>query len=140
MNDSYFIDTNIFVYTFDNESLDKRKISRDLVRNALESFKGFISSQVIQEFLNVATRKFKVPLKTEDCRLYLENVLAPLCAIYPDIKLYKLGLEIKKKTQFSFYDSLILASAVILKCRIVYSEDMQNNYKYENLIIKNPFI
>ena len=59
MSDRFFIDTNIFVYTFDHVNNNKKAIARSLIQNALSSGEGVISYQVIQEFLNVATRKFK---------------------------------------------------------------------------------
>ena len=61
MNGKYFIDTNIFVYTFDNSDSEKQKLSQQIVAHALEKSTGVISYQVIQEFLNVSTKKFKSP-------------------------------------------------------------------------------
>ena len=49
------------------------------------------------------------------------------------------ALDIAKRYDFSFFDSLIVAAALESKCTILYSEDMQHNQHIENLIIKNPF-
>lgn len=73
MNDKFFLDTNILVYSFDSASPLKRKAAKDLIKKA-HAGKGCISFQVIQEFLNVATRKFEVPLKTTDAQNYLAKV------------------------------------------------------------------
>jgi len=46
MSDKYFLDTNIIVYSFDVQSLDKQRIAKDLVSNAIKG-QGCISYQVI---------------------------------------------------------------------------------------------
>jgi predicted nucleic acid-binding protein len=69
----FFLDTNILVYTFDETSSIHRAQARELVELALTTRLGVVSHQVIQEFLNVATRKFNVPLSPADCRAYVER-------------------------------------------------------------------
>ena len=54
--DRYFIDTNIIVYMFDKDHPQKRETAIRIVKEALESGKGVISYQVIQEFCNVALK------------------------------------------------------------------------------------
>ena len=109
MNDKYFIDTNIFIYSFDRSEPIKREKANNLIKLALVENKGCISYQVIQEFINVSTRKFTVPLSIIDCKRYLDNVLSPLCAIFTSIDLYHRALDIMERWRFSFYDSLIIA-------------------------------
>ena len=64
MKDKFFLDTNIIVYSFDSGDSAKRKVSGELIKRAHQG-KGCISFQVIQEFLNVATRKFEKPMKID---------------------------------------------------------------------------
>ena len=71
MSAKHFLDTNIFVYSFDQSQTGKRERALALIAEALQSGEGLISTQVIQEFLNVATRKFAIPMKTADCQAYL---------------------------------------------------------------------
>lgn len=139
MSAKFFLDTNIFIYSFDSEARDKQKIAMDLIAKALENQNGMISYQVIQEFLNVATRKFAIPLSTHDAKYYLENVLDPLCQIYPSLSLYDEALTLSKRTKYSFYDSLILASALAGDCQEIYTEDLQDNHHISGLTIINPF-
>ncbi len=89
MNGKYFIDTNIFIYSFDRDQPVKQKKSMELIQEGLGTGVGIISTQVIQEFLNVATRKFTVPMKLEDSKSYLRLVMNPLCQVYPDLALYE---------------------------------------------------
>ncbi len=112
MRDKYFLDTNIIVYSFDNTDQGKQDTSRQLIKSGLETGKGIISFQVIQEFLNVATRKFATPISYKDSRIYLASVLGPLCEVYASIELYQLGLEISERWKFGFYDALIIAGSI----------------------------
>jgi len=139
MSDKYFIDTNVFVYSFDPGQPDKRERALALIAEALQSGDGLISSQVIQEFLNVATRKFSAPMKAADCQVYLTRVLHPLCQVYPDLALYETSLDIHEETGYSFYDSLILAGALRGGCAVLYSEDLQAGQLVRGLEIMNPF-
>lgn len=139
MKDKYFLDTNIFIYSFDSDSPKKQVKAQQLINDSLNHRKGAISSQVVQEFLNVATTKFAKPLSIADADLYLTSVLLPLCVFYPDRDFFHKALQIKNRFKFSFYDSLILTSALETNCTVLYSEDFQDSQKIMTLTIKNPF-
>ena len=139
MSDSYFLDTNIFVYSFDSEDTLKQRIARNLINDALRTGNGIISSQVVQEFLHVALQKFAEPLSVQDAKTYLDTVLIPLCEIYPDPEFYKQGMDIHMTTNYSFYDSLILAAAQRGNCRVLYSADLQAGQTVGPVTILNPF-
>jgi predicted nucleic acid-binding protein len=140
MKDKFFLDTNILVYSFDGSQPEKQKLSRDLIAKSLETGQGCISYQVVQEFLNMATRKFKVPLTFDDSRIFLSTVLTPLCEVFASIDLYSNALEVAERWRYSFYDALIIASALQNDCRILYSEDLQDGQMIKELTIKNPYI
>ena len=139
MSAKYFLDTNVIISSFDDRMPEKKNRSLSLIAEALQSGDGIISWQVIQEFLNVATRKFEVPLKPEDARLYLQKVLHPLCQVFPDLDIYQDALNLQEKTNYSFYDALILAGALREGCSMLYSEDLQDGQQVDGLKIVNPF-
>lgn len=139
MDGKYFIDTNIFVYSFDLSAHEKAEKADQLIQKALETGRGVVSFQVIQEFLSVATGKFKKNISIDDCRLYLDKVFAPLCEVFPSIELSKSALNIQAETGYSFYDALIIASAAQAGCRTLYTEDLQTERKVAGLTIRNPF-
>ena len=140
MNDKYFVDTNILIYSFDSCQTEKQDKARSLIARAMEQGTGIISYQVIQEFLNVATQKFVRPLTYSDAQRYLNIVLEPLCEVFSSMELFHQALEIMDKWRYSFFDSLIIASALQADCGILYTEDMQHNQKIRSLTIKNPFL
>ncbi len=134
-----FIDTNVFVYLFDETDDRKRNIADRIVRTALETHTGRISHQVVQETLNVVTRKLPSPMTTENARHFLAQVLAPLWPFMPNVAFYRRGLDVQTRYGFSFYDSLIIAAALESGCARLYSEDMQHRQRIEGLTIENPF-
>jgi predicted nucleic acid-binding protein len=143
MSDRYFLDTNILVYCFEDQRPEKQTRALELVAGALQSGDGIISWQVVQEFLNVALRKFATPLKPQDADEYTRKVLHPLCQVYPDIQLYQAAIQQHVVSRTSFYDALILASAMRGGCKILYSEDFHHGYSVpggDGLQILNPFL
>jgi predicted nucleic acid-binding protein len=135
-----FFDSNIFVYMLDERDSRKWEIAQSLVHDALENGSGVISFQVIQETLNVITRKLVVPVTHHDASEFLDKILQPMWKINPSRAFYNRGLSIQSRYQFSFYDSLIIAAALEAGCKTLYSEDLQHGQQIEQLIIKNPFI
>ena len=93
----------------------------------------------MQEFINVASRKFPVPLHPDDLRSYAREILFPLCDIHSSVDLYKKAMDIAGETGFSFYDCLIIAGALEAGCRTLYSEDLQSGRSLNGLRIVNPF-
>lgn len=135
----FFLDTNILVYSFDPSAPAKQQIARQLIETALSSQMGVISSQVVQEFLNVAQRRFAKPMGVAEARRYLNGVLLPLCQHFPSISLYDKALLLREETGYSFYDSLILAASLELGCKTLLSEDLQDGRTIHSVTILNPF-
>ncbi len=139
MRDRYFIDTNILVYSFDGRDKSKQKRSREIILRALSDHNGIISFQVIQEFINLATKKFEVPFTLKEQLAYLEEVLEPLCTVHSTIELYRKALRVQDEKRFSYYDSLIIVAALEGGCRILYSEDLHHGQNISGVKIINPF-
>jgi len=135
-----FIDSNVFVYLFDENDAHKWQIARTLIHNALENSSALISFQVVQETLNVITKKLAVPVTPQDAMQFLDKMLFPLWKINPSRMLYQRGLDIQSRYQFNFYDSLIVAAALQAGCKTLYSEDLQHGQRIEQLAIHNPFM
>ena len=140
MSDRYFLDTNIFVYSFDSTATAKARKAQELIANALATGKGVVSYQVVQEFLNVALRRFSVPMNVADAERYLASVFRPLLSVQSSAALFAQALLIFGHGKFSWYDSLIITSAIQANCDVLYSEDMQRGQKIGSLRIVNPFL
>jgi len=135
-----FIDTNIFIYLFDETDEHKRNIADQLIRSALKTRSACISHQVVQETLNVVTRKLPFPMSAENAQRFLEQILAPLWRVMPSLALYRRGLDLQSRYGFSFYDALIVAAALESGCTHLYTEDLQHGQQIDGLAIENPFV
>ncbi|PJZ55738.1 PIN domain-containing protein [Leptospira barantonii] len=139
MKDKIFLDTNLFIYNFDLEDKVKHEKSKEIVSIALTESNYVISYQVIQEFSNVALKKFQVPLKSKDLEIYLKRVMFPLCSVYYSNENILKAIEIRERYKLSFYDSVLIGSAIESDCKILLSEDLQDGLKIQGLQITNPF-
>lgn len=135
-----FMDSNVFVYMFDETDNRKRDTAVRLVESALHTGSASISFQVIHEILNVVTRKVATPMTTGDAKRFMEEVLVPLWRVSPSVGLYNRALDIQARYRYGFYDSLIVAAALEERCTRLYTEDLQDGQKIEGLTIENPFL
>jgi predicted nucleic acid-binding protein len=140
MNGRFFIDTNILVYCFDPKSPAKAKKASQLIRQAANTGEGVISYQVVQEFFNVALRRFSEPMTAAEAEQYLITVLRPLLAVHSSLTIFFEALRITEQHRMPWYDALIVAAALESKCTRLYSEDFQHGRKIEGLRIENPFL
>lgn len=139
MSAELFIDTNVFVCHLDTSDPRKHAVAERIVRDALRGGNACISFQVVQECLNTALRKAEVALRPEAARAYLDAVLVPLLRVYPSPALYHRAVDYQDRWRFSFYDSLIVASALSAGCSELVREDLQDGQRVESLTIRNPF-
>jgi predicted nucleic acid-binding protein len=139
MSGADFLDTNVLVYVFDRRDARRRGIAEGLLNHALERGSAVISFQVVQESLNVVTRKIRPALAAEEAEAALRGILAPLWQVMPSTALYARGLGLQARLSLSFYDSLIVAAALEAGCKRLLSEDLQHGQRIEGLRIENPF-
>jgi len=137
MRDRIFIDTNILINCYSEEK-EKKEISLSII-NEYETKDIVISLQVINEFINVLKKKFSK--KHGDIRKALDEMESSLIIWDLSIDLIRDAIRICERYQYSYYDSLIISSAIDSGCKILYSEDMQHNQLIDGkLRILNPFI
>lgn len=139
MSARFFLDTNVFVYSLDTTSVGKRRRAQELIGKALSTRSGVVSYQVVQEFFNVALRKFAQTMTAIEAEQYLTTVFRPLLSVGSSIGLYTEALQLCKNHRLSWYDALVVASALEGQCEVLYSEDFQHGWQIEDLRIENPF-
>ena len=135
-----FLDTNVIVYAFDQSFPEKAKIARRLVTDGAADKQAIISYQVVQEFINVALRGFRLAIVRSDLESFVLTALFPMMAISSSPALVIEALRLHGENQFSWYDALIVAAALQGGCKVLYSEDMQHGRRYGDLVIQNPFL
>ena len=140
MNGRFFLDTIVFVYSFDRSVPAKARQATELILRAVATRKGIVSYQVVQEFFNVALQGFAQPMAVAEAEQYLTTVFRPLMTVHSSQSLYGGALRLRDRYRLPWYDSLILAAAMEGQCDVLYSEDLQHGQRFEDLQIENPFL
>ncbi len=133
-----FLDSNILVYFVDQHDSKKQKIAEELIKNSVERKTGILSTQSLQEFYSVVTRKSLC--SKEEAKNIVEKFKNTLPVTQISVSHILKAIDISIQTQFSFWDSLIVSAAHSSGCVIVYSEDMSHNQLVNGVKIINPFI
>ena len=132
-----FFDTNILVYSADNKDLRKKEIASRLINDAINSGTGVISTQCLQEFFNVAQKKLNI--SNQAAKEYVEFFADNFPVVKISVPMILSAVDISIKSQFSFWDSLILSAASDTGCATVYSEDLNDQQIIAGAKIQNPF-
>ena len=128
------IDTNILLYSISKDENRKLLIAANLIDAS-----PVIFPQNLSEFINVLLNRWKYP--KENMGLIVSEVLQSCLLVNTSIAAYKRAFELIKKYDFQVFDAIIVASALESGCRLLFSEDMQDNLIIENqLTIINPFL
>lgn len=136
IDDPSFVDTNVFVYLFDSDSPAKQAIARELVAGHSEKF--VLSTQVLGEFFVAATRKLGSPLTPERAMVALENLHAfRVRSIHPQLTL--LAARRSMTSRLSYWDALIVESALEAGAGMLLTEDLQHGQMFAGLRVVNPF-
>ncbi|WP_309751590.1 PIN domain-containing protein [Novosphingobium sp.] len=128
---AHFADTNIAVYAL---------LPGARADEALAALGGAtISVQVLNEFANVALRKFgldqlRLNEKISEIRFEVDRIM-PVTE-----ETHDLARKIVFRYKLSFYDSALIASALLADCDTFYSEDLQHGLLIKSqLRVVNPF-
>jgi predicted nucleic acid-binding protein len=128
-----FIDTTILIYSVSEGD------ARVAVAESLLADGGHISVQVLNEFAAVARRKLKMSWpEIQEALLAIRALCEPPISLTIDI--HESALKIAGRYGYTIYDSLIVATALSAGCELLYSEDMQDGQKIQDLMIRNPFL
>jgi predicted nucleic acid-binding protein len=134
-NQKVFLDTNLLIYAHTN--LDTPKQHK--IQSIISTEQTIISTQVFKEAANVLFKKFnfawqdiqQVLLEMEQNNEVYTNTTTTIQS----------SCQIANRYGFSFYDSLIIASALEVGCSVLYSEDLQHGQVFDKeLTVKNPFV
>ena len=131
-----FVDTNVLIYFIDSRNTAKQSIARAVLANAIGSRQYVISSQVLNEFANVALKK--LGLTEDEVRQYIE-AFQHIHVVFQQSGWAVRALEIRKQYGLQFYDSLMLAAAEFVGCDEILTEDLNDGQIYCGVKAVNPF-
>lgn len=128
-----FLDTSVVLYLLSGDA-DKADRAEELLARS-----GAVSVQVLNELAALARRKLSLSLP--EVREVLATIRT-LCVTHPlTEESHDLGLEIAERYAFSLFDSMIVASALLAECKMLYSEDLQHRQVIDKrLTVINPFV
>lgn len=129
-----FLDTNILIYAYSNTETDKKEKVMGILSDDAVCF----STQVINEFIWVMNRKYKVNM--DSLRIITNNLFEMYVVSLVDRATIGQAIDIASRYKYSYWDSLIVSSSIESGCDILYTEDMQHGQVVNNgLRILNPF-
>jgi predicted nucleic acid-binding protein len=137
VSERVFLDTNVLVYADDLDAGPKNTIALNLLSEAITKRVGVISTQVLQEFFVTATKKLKVPAEIAKRKVEL---LASMDVVRVDEKLILQAIDLHRLESFSFWDALVVRSAINAGVTRLLTEDLQHGRVIDGVRIHNPFV
>ncbi len=131
-----FIDTNILTYANDRRDPVKQQAAMQLVSDLIESGDGVVSTQVLQEYANVAVSKLG---QSEDVVLRQIYLLEKLEVVLQSPAMIRRAVEIRKTYNINFWDACIVSNAEFAECSTIISEDLNTGQFYSGIRVVNPF-
>lgn len=130
-----FIDTNVWLYAFmESQDEDKAQIAKELIAGSTPA----VSSQVVNEVCVNLLKK--TTISEEEIAELIRSFYQRYVVLELDREILVEASRLRGQYSFSFWDSIIVSSALRSSVPILYSEDMQDGLVVENrLEIRNPF-
>ncbi|XAH25789.1 PIN domain-containing protein [Xylophilus sp. GW821-FHT01B05] len=136
---SCFFDTNILVYTVDASDPERQEKAIDRFSRSITEGSVVISTQVLQEFYNITTRKLRPPLSEREAQQQVSNLCA-LEVVGSSSHSILSAMELAREHRLQWWDALILEAALRAHADILYSEDGQHGRRFGSLTVINPFL
>jgi predicted nucleic acid-binding protein len=133
-----FVDTNILIYAHDISAGEKHIRAKELMLDLWQSGEGCLSIQVLQEFYVNVTQKVTKPLPTETAAQIIAD-LSVWEVHCPGMEDVLDAIRMQKRYQISFWDAMILVSALQLGCHVLWSEDLNPGQVYDQVEVQSPF-
>jgi predicted nucleic acid-binding protein len=133
-----FVDTNVLVYAHDRSETLRQPVAQALVAELWRNRSGALSTQVLQEFYVVATRKYDPPMSRRETR-QLVDAYSHWQLIQVDVALILAASQLEERHTLSFWDALIVEAARRAGANRLVTEDLQSGRRLAGVLIHNPF-
>ena len=134
-----FVDTNVLIYSEDGADRAKQARAVEWLLVLWTRRSGRVSTQVLNEFYVNVTKKLKPAMAAGDARAEVRRYQRWQPWV-PDHATVETAWAVESRFGFSYWDSLIVASAKAQGCRYLLTEDLQHEQTIDNLQILNPFL
>lgn len=136
MSGRLFLDSNVLVYAVDARYPAQQKAARALLARTEAEACGVISTQVLQEFYSVATRK--LGLTPQDAGTLVE-LWSNFETVVVDVPMIRDAVALCRSDQLNFWDALIVVAAAAAHCEVLCTEDLSDGRSVRGVRIANPF-
>jgi len=133
-----FFDTNVLVHAVDAGDPVRKEIAIDRFARAVKDDTVMLSTQVLQEFYDITTRKLKPPLSAREAA----GQLSQLCAfevVGSTADSVLAATDLAQKHRLQWWDALILEAAIRGNADVLVSQDGRHGQRFGRLVIENPF-
>jgi len=137
--DKVFVDTNVLVYAYDIDAGHKRQIALNIMKDLWRVGLGILSTQTMQEFFVTVTGRINTPLDSSEAADIIKRLSKWDVVINTTETIFE-AIMVHERYKYSFWDSLIIASAIEGGAKIILSEDLADKQTIKGVAIKNPFI
>jgi predicted nucleic acid-binding protein len=134
-----FVDTNVIVYSLDLTAGTKNLRARELMERLWADQRGAVSVQVFQELYVTITRKVRTPITPRRAIEIIEE-LAGWMVHAPTAADIVAAAQLSVRHQISFWDAMVVRSALETGSSVIWTEDLQHGQKIESVAIRNPFV
>ena len=131
-----FVDTNVLLYAEDGREPDRRAVAARVLGDLWASGLGVLSTQVLQEFYDNATRKLRMPPESAR-RIVAEYAEWPV--VETTAQMIVSASLLHERHGFAFWDAMIVEAALLSAATTLLSEDLQDGRRIGGLTISNPF-
>lgn len=133
-----FVDTNVLVYAHDDSETRRQPVARALLEALWASRTGVLSTQILQEFYVVATRKFEPPMSRRAAR-EIVALYGTWPVVQVDLALILTASQLEERHKLSFWDALVVEAARVTGATRLVTEDLQDGRRIGGVRIENPF-
>ena len=134
-----FVDTNVLVYARDPRDAMKRASASEWIRLLWNQERGRTSIQVLNEYYDVVTRKFRPAVRREDAWDDVQYYLSSWNPQPLDSEVLDCAHDIEVRYHLNWSDCLVVAAAQVQNCVLLLSEDLQDGADYGGVIVRSPF-
>lgn len=139
MTSRSFVDTNVAVYAVDFHERErtKQQIAADLLAEDPDQL--VVSTQVLQEYYVVVTRKLAKPMTEEQAAASVRS-LSKLAVVGIDRPLVLSAIDTSREAQISLWDAMVIEAAREAGCSRVLTEDLSDGQEIRGVRVENPFL
>jgi predicted nucleic acid-binding protein len=133
-----FVDTNVLVHAHDASEIERQPVAQHLLDDLWRTRAGALSTQVLQEFYVVATRKYDPPMSRRQVR-ELVDAYGQWQIVQIDVALIVAASQLEERHTLSFWDALIVEAARRAGAARLVTEHLQAGRRFAGVLIDNPF-